>query len=98
MSFSGTYNVAIEAPIGRQEGTLVLEEADGALSGTMSAGGESGPISNAQIEGDTASWDMDITTPMPMTLSFSAKMSGENIAGRCKLGMFGEVDFEGIRA
>jgi len=98
MSFSGTYNVAIEAPIGRQEGTLTLEEAGGALSGTMSAGGEAGPISNAKIEGDTASWDMDITTPMPMTLSFSAQKAGDNITGRCKLGMFGEVDFEGIKA
>ena len=98
MSFSGTYNLVVNTPMGKQESSITLVEEGGALSGTMTAQGQSQEIKNASIDGDTASWDVDVPKPMPMTLSFSAKKAGDGLEGSVKLGAFGNASFEGAAA
>ena len=98
MSFSGTYNLTINTPMGKQESVLVLSDEGGALTGTMEAQGEKGEIKNASIDGDTATWDVDVPKPMPMTLSFTAKKAGDGLEGSVKLGAFGNAAFEGAAA
>ena len=97
MALSGKYNVTINTPMGKQEGVLTLEEAGGALSGTMEQGGDSTPIKNGRVEGDTAMWDVDVTKPMPLTLSFEGKEAGDIMNGTVKLGAFGNAPFEAHR-
>ncbi len=97
MSFTGKYNIVMNVPTGKEEGVLTLTQDGEALTGTMEAAGETGAIENARIDGDTAHWDIDITKPMPLTLNFAATKDGDNIAGKVKLGMFGEADFEGTK-
>jgi hypothetical protein len=94
MSFAGTYNVTINTPMGKQEGVLVLEENGDALTGTMSAGGDSAEVKNGKVMGDTATWDVDVKKPMPLTLSFEGKEAGDDINGNVKLGAFGNSTFE----
>ena len=98
MSFSGTYNITINTPMGKQEGVLTLAEDGGALSGTMAAQGNTADIKNASVAGDTAKWDVDVTKPMPLTLSFEGKKDGGNLAGSVKLGAFGTSTFTAVPA
>lgn len=98
MSFSGTYNITINTPMGKQEGKLTLTEDGGALSGTMEQGGDSVEVKNGSVSGDSATWDVDVSKPMPLTLSFDGKKDGDNLSGSVKLGAFGQSTFEATPA
>lgn len=98
MSFSGTYTVTINTPMGKQEGKLTLAEDGGALTGSMEQGGDSVALKNGSVNGDAATWDVDVTKPMPLTLSFDGKKDGDKITGSVKLGAFGSSTFEATAA
>lgn len=97
MSFSGTYNVEINTPMGKQEGVLHLNEEGGNLTGNMEQGGDKVDIKNGSVAGDKATWDVDVTKPMPLTLSFEGEKSGDNIQGNVKLGAFGSSNFSATK-
>ena len=97
MAFDGTYNVSINTPMGKQEGKLTLQQDGTNLTGSMEQGGDSSPIKNGKVDGDKASWDVDVTKPMPLTLSFEGTESPAGINGNVKLGAFGNSTFEGTK-
>ena len=43
-------------------------------------------------------WKASLTSPMPMTLEFSATVDGDSMSGNVKLGAFGNATFTGTRA
>ena len=94
MAFDGKYNVTINTPMGKQEGVLTLQSSGTELTGTMEQGGDSVPIKNGKVDGDKASWDVDVTKPMPLTLSFEGTENGDMMNGNVKLGAFGNSTFE----
>lgn len=98
MSFSGTYDITIDTPMGKQEGKLVIEHAGDELTGTMSAQGDETAIKNGKVDGDTATWDVDVTKPMPLTLSFSGTASETGLSGSVQLGAFGQSTFVAVSA
>ena len=98
MSVDGTWNITVQTPMGAQSSTVELA-ADGAnLTGTQSGNGESGPIYEGSVDGDVASWKVDITRPMPLTVTFTATVSGESISGTARAGAFPPSPFSGSRA
>ena len=98
MSVDGTWNVTVNSPMGAQPSSLTLKAEGGALTGTQSAQGNTQPIANGKIDGDTVTWSSSITTPMPMTLEFTAKLAGDTLNGSVKAGAFGSFPFTGNRA
>ena len=98
MAFDGTYNVSINTPMGKQEGQLTLAQDGTELTGTMAQGGDTSPIKNGKVDGDKATWDVDVTKPMPLTLSFEGSESGTGMSGNVKLGAFGNSTFEATKA
>ena len=98
MSANGTWNTTINTPMGAQNGTLTLTTDGAELSGTMSSPQGEMAIENGAADGDTLTWKAAITSPMPMTLEFSASVDGDVITGTVKLGAFGEAEFSGTRA
>ena len=50
------------------------------------------------VDGDTLTWKADITSPMAMTLEFTATVDGDSMSGNVKLGAFGDATFTGTRA
>lgn len=98
MSANGTWNTTINTPMGAQNGTLTLTTDGAELSGTMSSPQGEMAIENGAVDGDTLTWKAAITSPMPMTLEFSASVDGDSITGTVKLGAFGEAEFSGTRA
>jgi hypothetical protein len=100
MSIDGTWNLTFDTPIGTQETTLVAKASGGALTGTQTGrdGSKAQAIHDGAVDGNEASWSLDITSPMPMTLEFKGTVNGDAISGSVKLGMFGEASFTGARA
>ena len=98
MSADGTWNTTMNTPMGAQQGTLELATDGGTLTGKL--GGPQGEIEiqEGTVDGDNLSWKADITSPMAMTLEFTATVSGDEISGDVKLGSFGNATFTGTRA
>jgi hypothetical protein len=50
------------------------------------------------VNGDELAWKVSITNPMPLTLAFTGKVSGDNMTGEMGIGMMGSFPFTGVRA
>jgi len=98
MSLDGNWTITLKTPMGDQKSDLSFKVDGDTLTGTQAAQGQSQPIANGKISGDTVSWSNSITTPMPMTLEFTGTVSGDTITGSCKAGAFGSFPFAGSRA
>ena len=98
MAIDGTWNVTMQTPMGNREAQVTLKQDGDALTGTMSAEGQSQDVENGKVDGGTATWDANVTSPMPLTLSFTAELDGDNLNGTVKLGMFGNATFTGVPA
>jgi len=97
MSADGTWNTTINTPMGAQQGTLTLATEGGSLSGKMASAQGEMDIQDGAIDGDTLTWKASMTSPMPMTLEFTATVDGDEISGQVKLGAFGNANFSGTR-
>jgi hypothetical protein len=97
MAVDGTWNIAIETPMGTRNTTLVLKEEGGALKGTQSEGSASTEIADGTVNGNQLTWKVSITDPMPMDLDFTAEVDGDKISGKAATMMFGSFPFTGSR-
>ena len=98
MSADGTWNTTINTPMGAQQGTLTLTTDGGTLTGKMAGAQGEMELQDGTVDGDNLTWKADMTSPMPMTLEFSATVNGDEISGNVKLGAFGDATFSGTRA
>jgi len=98
MSADGTWKTTINTPMGAQQGTLTLVTDGTTLSGKMVGAQGEMELANGAIDGDTLNWTADVTSPMAMTLEFTASVNGDEISGSVKLGAFGDATFSGTRA
>ena len=97
MSADGTWNVTLNTPMGAQAGTLELATDGNALTGTMSGPQGSMELENGTADGDSLSWTVNMTQPMPITIEATATVDGDEISGEAKLGAFGTATFSGSR-
>lgn len=97
MSADGTWNTTINTPMGAQTGTLTLSTDGGNLTGKMASPQGEMDIQDGNIDGETLTWKADITSPMAMTLEFTATANGDELSGNVKLGAFGDATFTGTR-
>lgn len=98
MSADGTWNTTMNTPMGPQQGTLLLKTEGNVLTGKLSGTQGEIEIKDGTVDGDSLAWKADITTPMAMTLEFSATVDGDEISGNVKLGAFGNASLTGTRA
>ena len=99
MSVDGNWTVTVNSPMGAQPSTLTVTSSEGgALTGTQSAQGNTQPIADGKVDGDTVTWSNSITTPFPMKLDFTGKLDGDTLNGSVKAGSFGSFPFTGTRA
>jgi hypothetical protein len=98
MAADGNWNLVMNTPMGDRKSTLSLKSAGGTLTGTQDAEGDSAEIFEGTVNGDDVAWKISITNPMPLTLSFTGKVSGDNISGEMGIGPMGSFPFTGARA
>src|ERR1700738_274896 len=98
MAVDGNWNLVMSTPMGERTATLSLKSAGGTLTGRQGADGNSPEIFDASANGDDVAWKVSITNPMPLTLEFSGKVSGDSISGEMGIGPMGSFPFTGARA
>ena len=98
MSYTGTWNLTMQTPMGNREVSVALTEDGGALTGTASADGNSNEIKDGSVADGKAKFSVDVTSPMPLTLEFEIEADGDAVTGNCKLGMFGNAPVTGSKA
>ena len=98
MSADGTWNTTMNTPMGVQKGTMELTTDGATLSGKLSGPQGDIELEEGTVDGDSLSWKASITSPMAMTLEFSATVDGDEMSGDVKLGAFGNATFSGTRA
>ena len=98
MAVDGNWNIVMSTPMGERKATLSLTSSGGTLMGTQGADGNSGEIFDGTVKGDDVAWKISITNPMPLTLDFSGKVSGDSMSGEMGIGPMGSFPFTGARA
>ncbi len=91
---SGTYRAQVNTPIGTKEGTLKLEEHDGALSGLLYVLGGDAPIQNGVVDADgNLSFSGTLQVPFigALPFTFEGTHEGDSISGTAvtKMGAIG---------
>ncbi|MCB2078519.1 MAG: hypothetical protein KDE55_12580 [Novosphingobium sp.] len=99
MSVGGTYIVTVKTPMGDQQGTLTVNPDGDTFTGNISSGMMgSMDIDGGSIDGNTLTWKMKMTSPMPMDLTCTATVDGDAIDGKIDTGAFGAMTISGTRA
>ncbi len=98
MAVDGNWNIVMSTPMGDRDATLSLKTSGGTLTGTQGAEGNTAEIFDGKANGDDVSWKVSIPNPMPLTLDFTGKVSGDSISGEMGIGPMGSFPFKGTRA
>jgi cytochrome P450 len=91
------WKVTLHSPVGPQEIAVYVVRNGNSFTGRIDSPMGSEEIKNGEIKGDTLSWVMNVTKPMPIKVRFEAEVSGQSMTGHAKLGFFGESKIEGQR-
>ena len=86
MAVDGNWNLTMSTPMGERKATLTLLASGDTLTGTQGADGTSTEIFDGAISGDAVNWKVSITNPMPLTLEFIGKVSGDSMSGEMGIG------------
>lgn len=99
MSVAGTYDTVVKSPMGEQKGTFTVVPGDdgNTFTGSMAGGMGSMDVKDGKIDGETLTWAMDMTVPMPMTLNCTANVNGDQLTGTVNAGAFGDMPLTGQR-
>jgi hypothetical protein len=98
MAVDGNWNLTMSTPMGERKATLSLKSSGGTLTGTQGAEGNSTEIFDGTVSGDDVAWNISIINPMPLTLNFTGKVSGDGMSGEVGIGPMGSFPFTGTRA
>ena len=93
----GNWDVTIKSPMGDQKAVLSITSDGASFSGKMVGGLGSMDIPSGTVDGDTLSWKMDMTVPMPMSLDCTATVDGDAVSGQVVAGAFGAMGLSGTR-
>jgi len=98
MAADGDWKLVINTPMGPQEAELSVKTKSGAAFDGVLDGQQGRHEFEGRIEGDTLSWQTEITTPMALTIDFTVTVDGDALSGSAQLGMFGAATVTGSRA
>jgi hypothetical protein len=93
----GDWDVTIKSPMGDQKAVLSIASDGASFSGKMVGGLGSMDIPAGTVDGNTLSWKMDMTVPMPMSLDCTATVDGDAVSGQVVAGAFGAMGLSGTR-
>jgi hypothetical protein len=97
-NIDGIWNISIQEPTGVKKGILTLRTSADGFTGNLSDNGQTVEVTDGKIEGDTLTWSMKITKPIPLTLRVLARVDGSSMSGAVTAGMLGSFPLTGARA
>jgi hypothetical protein len=98
MAVDGNWKITMSTPMGDRDAMLAIKADGGVLTGKQSAEGNETDIFDGTVNGNDVAWKVKITNPMPLTLAFTGKVSGDAIEGEMGIGPMGSFPFKGSRA
>ncbi|MFZ5748110.1 MAG: hypothetical protein ACOY45_10715 [Pseudomonadota bacterium] len=93
----GSWDTVAKSPMGEQKAVLTVASSGDAFTGTYVGALGSTEVKDGKVSGDTLTWKIDITVPMPMTLDCEATISGDTLDGKVTAGAFGSFPLTGTR-
>jgi hypothetical protein len=97
MNALGTWDVTMTTPVGPQRMQLhILSVGDGFTGRIESPMGKHDIAGSIGADGELR-WEMKAAKPMPITVSFKARIDGDRFSGTAKLGIFGKSTLSGTR-
>jgi len=93
----GTWETVVKSPLGDQKSTIVVKSDGNSWTGTSTGQMGTTEITDGTLEGNTIKWTMQMTVPMPMTLTCEATVDGDSITGSIGAGAFGSFPMTGHR-
>lgn len=97
MSVAGVYDCVTKSPMGDQKSVLTLEVDGDTVTGSNVGAQGSLELEDGKADGNSASWTMNMTVPMPMKLEANVTVDGDALTGTVKAGAFGEMAMTGTR-
>lgn len=99
MSVGGSYDCVTKTPMGDQKSVFTVVPSDDGTTFTGQNAGTLGSmdVENGKIDGNTLTWTMNMTVPMPMKLEGTATVDGDALTGEVKAGAFGSMAMTGQR-
>ena len=98
MVVDGNWKITMSTPMGDRDAMLAIKANGATLTGKQSAEGNETEIFDGTVNGNDVAWKVKITSPMPLTLAFSGKVTGDAIEGDMGIGPMGSFPFKGVRA
>lgn len=98
VSIDGNWNAVLKTPMGPQEMMIAFRSDGGAVSGTFTSPEGAQEFSGGTLDGNRVRFDLKVEKPMKITLKYDLEFSGDTLAGKCKMGMFGSAKVSGTRA
>ncbi|HSG33412.1 MAG TPA: hypothetical protein VLA37_02675 [Sphingomonadaceae bacterium] len=100
MSVAGTYETVTKSPMGDQNGTFTVVPGDDGttFTGSLAGGLGSLDVKDGKIDGNTLTWKMNMTVPMPLELTCTATIDGDQLTGTVNAGAFGDMPITGHRS
>ncbi|WP_293678369.1 hypothetical protein [uncultured Phenylobacterium sp.] len=96
MSADGNWKITINTPMGARTMDVSIVTSGDTFTGKVDSEMGAQEVTG-KVDGNTLTWNTDITNPMPMKLEFTANVDGDKLSGNCKLGMFGNAALSGER-
>ena len=93
----GSWDTLVKSPLGDQKATLNITSNGDTFNGTYSGAMGNAEVKDGKVNGDTLTWKLDISVPMPMTLDAEATVDGESMTGTVTAGAFGAFPLTGTR-
>lgn len=97
MSVAGSYDCITKSPMGDQKSVFTIEVDGDTFTGKNAGALGSMDVVDGKVNGNTITWKMNMTVPMPMTLDGEATIDGDTLTGTVKAGAFGSMAMTGTR-
>jgi hypothetical protein len=97
MSVEGVYDCVTESPMGEQKSVLTIKIDGENIVGSNEGAQGSMDLEDGKVDGNSLTWTMNMTVPMPMTLQASATVDGDKLSGSVNAGAFGDMPMTGTR-
>ncbi len=97
-SVDGTWKLTVNSPMGQQNIDLNLTSSGSTLTGSLSGAMGSTDIKNGTVDGDSISFEAQITEPFSIAITVTGDVAGDELKGQVKTQGFGSFPMKGVRA
>lgn len=94
----GSWNTVVKSPLGDQAAVFTVTSNGDSFTGSFDGAMGKAEVKDGKVDGDTLTWSMEVSVPMPMTLTGEATVDGDAMTGTVTAGAFGSFPLAGTRA